>query len=132
MVSRVRPHDKAVAAAVTYGCGQILMGLLCWDRESTSAVDRRVDGEARPNEPICRGRAAAIATACQERAGELARLREIAVEQVWSQALAEEHIVPRRGRLLRADQLTVSQGKALNARLKSSLAAERRAVRGAA
>jgi hypothetical protein len=44
--SKQRPHEKATAASVTYGCGQIIQGVLCWDREDERhAVDRRADGE---------------------------------------------------------------------------------------
>jgi len=39
------PHDKAVAASATFLTGQTIRGILCWDRESKDAVDKRVEEE---------------------------------------------------------------------------------------
>lgn len=43
-----RPHDKAQAAAVTYATGQILMGLLCLDREARDGTS--VDSRSEPRQ----------------------------------------------------------------------------------
>lgn len=47
ITSRGRPHDKAVAASLTYLTGQTLLRILCWDRETKEAVDKRKELEAR-------------------------------------------------------------------------------------
>jgi hypothetical protein len=56
IVARARPHDKAMAATVTYATGQILMGLLCLDREDRNDRERNVDSrtedvDSPPREP---------------------------------------------------------------------------------
>jgi hypothetical protein len=43
IVARARPHDKALAATVTYATGQILMGVLCLDRDDRNDRERNVD-----------------------------------------------------------------------------------------
>jgi hypothetical protein len=43
VVAKARPHDKGLAASVTYATGQILMGLLCLDREDRNDRERNVD-----------------------------------------------------------------------------------------
>lgn len=47
IVGSGRPHEKATQASITYGCGSILLGLLCLDREDENTrVDARDDGGA--------------------------------------------------------------------------------------
>ena len=47
--SKARPQDKATAASVTYATGQILLGLLCLDREDREhGVDSRAEGGPSP------------------------------------------------------------------------------------
>lgn len=51
IVSRGRPHDKAVGAGLTYDTGQTLRGLLCLDRDDKDGVDRREDKPREHDEP---------------------------------------------------------------------------------
>jgi len=50
IVSKGRPHDKAVSASLTYGFGVTIRGVLCMEREERdNAVDAREDvGDGRP------------------------------------------------------------------------------------
>jgi hypothetical protein len=105
IAQRGRPHDKATQASITYGTGNILMGLLCLDREDKhTTVDGRDDARAddRPAPPpkpaaskppaakpapakpatppdsgeaFCTGKAAGISKAIRDYATELARMR---------------------------------------------------------
>jgi hypothetical protein len=143
ITSKQRPHEKAVAASVTYGCGQIIQGILCWDREDEKhAVDRRADGveddapvrppasatQPRNDGARCNGpKGSNIAKACRSRAIELAKLEgrgPLVVWETWCHALAVQPLPD--GSWPKAEQLLVEDGKRLSEALKEAIA-ERKA-----
>lgn len=139
IAAKSRPHDKATAASVTYGCGQIITGLLCWDREDEkNSVDRRGDGkpeaekgaEPRKRKPDIEPAAAPEpADSARRRARslavELGLLRGCPPNDVWveaahrSRAAAADQPVPK------SDAMDDAQIDAISAWLELTLAAER-------
>jgi hypothetical protein len=83
ITSKQRPHEKAAVASTTYGCGQIILGLLCWDREDEKhAVDRRGDGDVTEATPDVQPEASA--KACRTKVEQLAALTDSPPPDVWA------------------------------------------------
>jgi hypothetical protein len=111
ITSKQRPHEKATAASVTYGCGQIIQGVLCWDREDEkNAVDRRGDGEA--SEPASDVQPEASAKACRAKVEQLAALTDSAPPDVWALWCERLRVEPMQdGGPPTASDLTVREGQ---------------------
>jgi hypothetical protein len=113
ITSKQRPHEKATAASVTYGCGQIIQGVLCWDREDEKhAVDRRGDGEVIEHAPDVQPEASA--KACRAKVEQLAALTNSAPPAVWALWCERLKFEPMTdGGVPTAFDLTVREGQAM-------------------
>jgi len=133
VVSRGRPHDKAVGAGLTYDTGQTLRGLLCLDREDKDAVDRREDAAREHDEPEPRpylgprcdvGPGLEIAEANKLLIGELARLHGIEdIRKAWRGAITRAGVDVARyaGTLDGPGTLTVADGRLVKAWIEGRL-----------
>jgi hypothetical protein len=136
VVSRGRPHDKAVGAGLTYDTGQTLRGLLCLDREDKDAVDRREDAPREHDEhdepaprpylgPRCdAGPGRDIAEANKLLVAELARLHGIEdVRKAWRGAITRAGVDVARyaGTLDGPGTLTVADGRLVKAWIEGRL-----------
>jgi hypothetical protein len=133
ITSSRRPHEKAVAASVTYGCGQILQGLLCWDREDEKhAVDRRADGadddvddSASPVDeylarkgPRCSGKAKALGAHVHDLVTSVSKLLGKDWKATWEQTLRKDGVVPIG---ILPEQLLVEDGKRIADKLEGAV-----------
>jgi hypothetical protein len=137
ITSSRRPHEKAVAASVTYGCGQILQGLLCWDREDEKhAVDRRADGAEddvdevapEPRSPVdeylarkgtrCAGKAKTLGAHVHDLVTSVSKLLGKDWKATWEQTLRKDGVVPI-GVL--PEQLLVEDGKRIADKLEGAV-----------
>jgi hypothetical protein len=126
ITSKQRPHEKATAASVTYGCGQIIQGVLCWDREDEKhAVDRRGDGEAADSvEPAPDVQSEASAAVCRELAERIAELALVpgGPPSVWLGFCSRLKIEPMPdGGPPRAAELTAAEGVRMRAALEGEI-----------
>jgi hypothetical protein len=140
VVSKGRPHEKAVSATLSYNAGVVLRGLLCMEREDKHAVDRREDaddgrpmtrrdqrGPADPREgqPRCSGKAAGIAAGNVERTIKLAAFEGSAPASVWRRVCGGLGIPPdyigNQPSCPKAERLTTSEGQAVRKVLDAAL-----------
>lgn len=116
VVSRGRPHDKAVGASLTYGTGQVLRGAMCFVREDKNAIDRRAD-DSPPDVQD-----AASAQACRTRVERIAELSGKPPGEVWRGLCKRLTLEPMQdGGPPTADDLTVNEGKIVLAALDAEI-----------
>jgi len=145
IVSKGRPHEKAVSASLTYGAGVTLRGVLCIEREDKNAVDRREDKrsddrinrrggqpqrrqqgpEQPPQRPRCTGKGKPIADANWARCNELAELYGQPPGHVWETACAKLGFMDPKGKAAELGQLYIEDGRKAGELLKMWIATER-------
>lgn len=117
VVSKGRPHDKAVGASLTYGVGVCLRGAMCFVREDKNAIDKRVD-----DSPPADVQSAAGAQACRTKVERVAELSNIPPGEVWRALCTKLTIEPMDdGGPPTADDLTVGEGKIVLAYLETEV-----------
>lgn len=136
IVSKGRPHEKAVSASQTYLAGVNFRGALGLEREEkNNAVDSREDGgdsrtgrrdrvQKTPDPPRCVGRFQGIADGNGKLTEELAVLWGYDPPAMWKQACAHMKWVDEAGDHPTRAQLTVPDGRKMGQLLQQWLEAE--------